>query len=165
MLAASLARLGHILGRLLLPLLLPAVAWGQTARPPAFFTTYTYTAYTVYDTTSTDPPTQVRGVGGTLLLRPAGTYEKRLSIVGARGPVYFRQTGTFTLASDSIRFAFTDLKGADVQRGTFRFDPATRRLTLTILGYPPGNRGVYELEAQAAPVVVPIKKARKRKRG
>ena len=56
MLAASLARLGHILGGLLLPLL-PAVAWGQTAPPPAFFTTYTYTAYTVYDTTSTDPPT------------------------------------------------------------------------------------------------------------
>ena len=165
MLSASLARLSYILGGLLLPLLLPEIAWGQAIRPPAFFTTYTYTAYTVYDTTSTDPPTQVRGVGGTLLLTPAGTYEKRLSIVGARGPMYFRQTGTFTLNGDSIRFAFTDLKGADVQRGTFRFDPATRRLTLTILGYPSGNRGVYKLEAQEAPAVGPTKKARKRKRG
>jgi len=155
-----------MLGGALLALLLPAAALGQAARPPSFFTTYAYTAYTVHDTTSTDPPTHVRGVGGTLRLRPAGTYEKRLSIVGPQGPRYFNQTGTYTFAGDSIRFAFTDRKGADVQRGTFRFDPATRRLTLTILGYPAGNRGVYELVAQEAPApMLPAKKARKRKRG
>ena len=120
---------------------------------PTFYATYTYTAYTVYDTTSTDPPTVVNGVGGTLTLRADGTYEKHFSIVIPSGPYYFNQTGQFTLAGDSIRFAFSDLKGADVQRGTFRFEPTTRHLTLTILGYPAGNRGVYELDA--APRVAP----------
>lgn len=117
---------------------------------PSFYTTYHYTAYTVYDNTSTEPPTEVRGVGGSLLLRADGTYEKRLSIVAPSGPHYFNQTGRFSLAGDSIRFAFTDLKGADVQRGTFRFDPAGKRLTISILGYPPGNQGVYELVAADA---------------
>ena len=126
---------------------------------PSFYTTYTYTAYTVYDTTTTERPTRVGGVGGSLTLRPAGTYEKRLRIARATGPLYFRQDGTFTLAGDSIRFAFTDQKGADVQRGTFRFEPATQRLTITILGYPAGNRGVYELVA--APPTTPARPAPK----
>lgn len=140
--------------------LLPApAAQTQTVSPlPSFYTKYTYTAYTVYDTTSAEPPTVVRGVGGWLILRPAGSYEKRLSITGPNGPLFFRQDGTYTLTGDSIRFAFSDLKGPDVQRGTFRFDPATRHLTVTILGYPTGNRGVYELEAAAAPPPpVPLK--------
>ncbi|GAB3571452.1 hypothetical protein [Hymenobacter daeguensis] len=134
------------LGSLLLTGLLPAKA--QAPRPlPSFFGTYTYTAYTVHDTTSADPPTVVQGVGGTLTLNAAGTYAKRLSIAGHSGPMLFRQDGTFTLTGDSIRFAFRDQKGPDVQRGTFRFNPATRHLTITILGYPAGNRGVYELVA------------------
>ncbi|GAC1376918.1 MAG: hypothetical protein NVSMB30_23000 [Hymenobacter sp.] len=125
---------------------MPQVAGAQLdAPPPTFYTTYRYTAYTVYDNTATEPPTRVRGVGGSLTLRPAGTSEKRLSIAGPNGPMYFRQDGTFTLRGDSIRFAFSDLKGPDVQRGTFRFSPATQRLTLTIFGYPAGNKGVYEL--------------------
>jgi hypothetical protein len=41
-----------------------------------------------------------------------------------------------------------------VQRGTYRFDPATRHLTITILGYPAGNKGVYELVA-AEPTAAP----------
>ena len=127
---------------------------------PSFYTTYTYTAYTVYDTTTAGLPTRVRGVGGSLTLRPAGTYEKRLRIARATGPLYFRQDGTFTLAGDSIRFAFADQKGADVQRGTFRFEPATQRLTITILGYPAGNRGVYELIA-APPTTTPARPAPK----
>ena len=132
---------------LLLPLL-AQTAWCQQAAPlPAFFSTYHYTAYTVYDTTSPDAPTTVTGVGGALTLRSNGTYEKHLSIVRNGTPYYFNQTGRFTLAGDSIQFAFTDLKGADVQRGTFQFDPATRHLTLIILGYPTGNKGVYELVA------------------
>ena len=136
----------------------------QAPALPSFFTTYGYTAYTVYDATSDGPPTTVRGVGGTLVLRPNGTYEKRLSIVNAGGPHYFRQDGTFTLRGDSIRFAFTDLKGADVQRGTFRFEPARRRLTLTLLGYPAGNKGVYELVAAGAPPVPTVAPVRARRR-
>ena len=145
--------------QLLLLSLLPLLAHAQTVSPPSFYTTYSYTAYTVFDTTSPDPPTAVRGVGGSLLLRPDGTYEKHLSIVAPSGPYYFNQAGTFTLTGDSIRFAFTDLKGADVQRGTFRFDPTSRHLTLTILGYPTGNKGVYELVAAEAPAAAPTSPA------
>jgi hypothetical protein len=156
------------LGSLLLAGLLPAKAQAQTARPlPSFFGTYTYTAYTVHDTTSADPPTVVQGVGGTLTLNAAGTYAKRLSIAGNNGPMLFRQDGTFTLAGDSIRFAFRDQKGADVQRGTFRFNPATRHLIITILGYPAGNRGVYELVAAApkpTPATPATKTGKKRRR-
>ena len=142
----------------------------QTTPPlPSFYATYNYTAYTVYDNTSSEPPTEVRGVGGSLTLRPEGTYEKHLSIVAPSGPHYFNQTGRFTLTGDSIRFAFTDLKGADVQRGTFQFDPATRHLTLTIIGYPAGNKGVYELVAVApkpatAPQLPRAKTSKKRRR-
>ena len=146
--------------RLLLLTGLPAVARAQATPPlPSFYTTYSYTAYTVFDATSPDAPTTVSGVGGVLTLRPDGTYEKHLSIVANGTPHYFNQTGRFILTGDSIRFAFSDLKGADVQRGIFRFDPATRHLMLTILGYPAGNRGVYELvaadTAPAAPVTAP----------
>ncbi|MBO2007839.1 hypothetical protein [Hymenobacter negativus] len=151
---------------LLLIALLSGTARAQTARPlPNFFTTYTYTAYTVYDTTSTDPPTVVRGVGGTLTLNSTGSYAKRLSIAGNNGPMLFKQDGTFTLTGDSIRFAFRDQKGADVQRGTFRFNPTTRQLIITILGYPAGNRGVYELvapEPQPKAPAVNISKKRRR---
>ena len=134
-----------------------AVRAQTTPALPSFYTSYSYTGYTVFDTTSPDAPTTVRGVGGALLLRPNGTYEKHLNIVANGTPHYFNQTGGFTLAGDSIRFAFADRKGADVQRGTFRFDPATRHLTLTILGYPTGNKGVYELVAAdpAVPVALP----------
>ena len=133
--------------------LLPAIGRTQSVSLPSFYTRYNYTAYTVFDTTSPDS-TVVGGVGGSLLLRPDGTYEKHLRIVAPSGPYYFHQAGTFTLTGDSIRFAFTDLKGADVQRGTFRFEPTSRHLTLTILGYPTGNKGVYELlaaDTEAAP--------------
>ena len=116
--------------------------------PAAFYTTYSYTAYTVYDHTTGDPPTEVQGVGGTLALRADGTYDKRLTLLlGTSGPRYFTQRGSFTTKGDSIYFKFTDLKGPDVQRGTFRYVPQTRRLTVTIAGYPPGNQGVYELVA------------------
>lgn len=155
------------LGSLLAAGLVPAWAWAQAPQPlPSFFGTYAYTAYTVHDTTSTDPPTEVSGVGGTLTLNPGGTYAKRLSIAGNNGPMLFRQDGTFILTGDSIRFAFRDQKGADVQRGTFRFQPTTRHLTITILGYPAGNRGVYELVATepAPPAVAPAPKTGKKRR-
>ncbi|MFD2720112.1 hypothetical protein ACFST9_15420 [Hymenobacter monticola] len=147
----------NLLAIILWPTLLPA----QTIPvPPTFYTTYTYTAYTVYDSTTAGPPTRVSGVGGTLTLRADGSYEKHLSIVASGKPYYFNQTGTYTLAGDSIRFAFSDLKGADVQRGTFRFQPATRRLGITIFGYPAGNRGEYELVP--TPPQPPVKKPKPR---
>lgn len=120
--------------------------------PVTFYTTYTYTAYTVYDLTTGEPPTKVTGVGGTLTLRADGTYAKRLSLLlGDSGPRYFAQQGKFTTKGDSIVFRFTDLKGSDVQRGTYRYNAKTRRLSITIDGYPPGNKGVYELVATAPP--------------
>ncbi|WP_151087827.1 hypothetical protein [Hymenobacter baengnokdamensis] len=120
--------------------------------PVAFYTTYSYTAYTVVDLTTGEPPTSVPGVGGTLALRADGTYDKRLSLLmGDSGPRFFTQHGRFTTKGDSIIFRFTDLKGPDVQRGTFRYVAATRRLTITIDGYPKGNKGVYELLATSSP--------------
>lgn len=125
---------------------------GPSAPGPTLplFATYRYTAYTVYDSSSIDPPTAVSGVGGTLTLRPDSTYEKRLSIKGPNGTMYFKQDGRFSLRGDSIRFAFTDQKGPDVQRGTYRYKPGTRQLTITIFGYPAGNKGVYELVKSTA---------------
>ena len=139
-------------------LALPGAAWAQVAAPPTFYTRDRYTAYTVFDASEDGPPTRVSGVGGTLTLRADGTYEKRMSILAPSGPYYFNQTGRFVLTGDSIRFSFTDAKGSDTQRGTFRFDSARRRLTLTIFGYPSGNKGVYELAAaKAAGKPVPAK--------
>ena len=133
----------------------PAAAQVPTA-PLLLIGNYRYTGYTVFDAESPNEPTAVRGVGGTLLLRPDGTYAKRLTLALGTRTVPFSQDGTYTLAGDSIRFAFRDQKGADVQRGTARLDSLGRHLTLTILGYPAGNQGVYELEAaSAAPAVAP----------
>ncbi len=118
--------------------------------PAAFYTTYSYTGYTVVDLTTGEPPTQVPGVGGTLALRADGTYDKRLSLLmGDSGPRMFAQHGRFTTKGDSIVFRFTDLKGPDAQRGTYRYAAKTRRLTITLDGYPTGNKGVYELVATA----------------
>lgn len=140
---------------------LHAPGFAQSPAPPALNTTYAYTAYTVLDATSPDPPTQVRGVGGTLRLNADSTYTKRFTLQLNDGPRAFTQAGRFALAGDSIRFVFTDAKGPDVQRGAFRFDPATRHLTLTILGYPAGNQGVYELvAAKDEPAAVPKPRAK-----
>lgn len=144
-------------GALLLGALLwPSAGHAQPARPAAgppaaLYATYRYVAYTVYDHTDGDPPTRVAGVGGTLTLFPTGAYDKRLRIAGPNGARDFVQHGQCTVRGDSIRFAFTDAQGFDVQRGTYRYDARARRLTVTIAGYPPGNRGVYELVADAAP--------------
>lgn len=135
-------------------LLRPGAGHAQPARPArppaALCATYRYVAYTVYDHTDGDPPTHVAGVGGTLTLFPTGAYDKRLRITGPNGARDFVQHGQCTVAGDSIRFAFADAQGFDVQRGTYRYDAKTRRLTIAIAGYPPGNRGVYELVAEAA---------------
>ena len=128
-----------------------AAAQAPVAAPPLLLIgNYRYTGYTVFEAESPNEPTVVRGVGGTLTLRPDGTYAKRLTLALGTRTVPFSQEGAFTLSGDSIRFAFRDQKGADLQRGTARLDSTGRHLTLTILGYPPGSQGVYELEAAPA---------------
>ena len=135
--------------------LLPVAFWPAAAQaqvppqapaPLRLIGHYRYTAYTVFDAESPNEPTAVRGVGGTLILRPDGTFAKRLSLTLGARTVPFAQDGTYALAGDSIRFAFRDQKGADVQRGTARLDSTGQHLTIIILGYPAGNQGVYELE-------------------
>lgn len=149
-----------VLGALLRPAAGPAQPTRPARPPAALYATYHYTAYTVYDHTDGTPPTRVAGVGGTLTLFPTGTYDKRLRITRPNGARDFVQHGQCTVSGDSIRFAFTDAQGFDVQRGTYRFDAKTHRLTITITGYPPGNRGVYELVAAAAPGAHPAPKRR-----
>ena len=147
-------------------LLWPGIGQAQPMRPAkvgppvTLYATYRYLAYTVYDHADGDPPTRVAGVDGTLTLFPTGAYDKRLRITGPNGAREFVQHGQCTVRGDSIRFAFTDAQGFDVQRGTYRLDARTRRLTVTIAGYPPGNRGVYELVADAAPGLRPAPKRR-----
>jgi|GEM_PF-1299502 len=136
----------------------PKASYFEASQLKSFYGTYRYTAYTVYDLTSDEPPTPVRGVGGTLTLGADGRYQKRLTIQLNQGPMAFNQDGQFTIKGDSIRFAFTDAKGHDVQRGTFRFDPQTQALEITIIGYPSGNKGVYALQGGA---VAPAKSAGK----
>lgn len=128
----------------LMPLLLT-----QPGEPPvAFYTTYGYTGYTVYDFTEGQPPTRVAGVGGTLTLRADGSYDKRLSLLlGDSGPRFFSQHGRFRTQGDSIFFSFEDRTGPDVQRGTFRYEPAGQKLRISLAGYPAGNHGDYELQA------------------
>lgn len=131
---------------------MPAAA--QAPAPLRLIGNYRYTGYTVFEAESPNEPTAVRGVGGTLLLRPDGTYAKRLTLALGTRTIPFTQDGTYTLAGDSIRFAFRDQKGADVQRGTARLDSVGRHLTIIILGYPAGSQGLYELEAAPAEAVI-----------
>jgi len=131
--------------------------------PPTFYATYRYQRYTVVNPDSGEPPTQIPGAGGTLTLRPDGSYDKRLRLpIGDGPPRAFDQQGQFTTLGDSIFFRFADKNGADTQRGQFQFQPATRRLQVTIAGYPPGNAGIYELSAApdslAQLVVAPVTK-------
>ena len=148
-----LARCAPLLLGLLPALSGPVAGQVPAAALPPLAGTYCYTSYTVFDAESPNEPTAVRGVDGTLTLRPDGTYAKRLSLALGTRTIPFTQDGTYTLAGDSIRFAFRDQQGSDVQRGTARLDSAGRHLTLTILGYPAGNQGVYELEAVPAPAI------------
>ena len=126
----------------------PGAAQPASPLPPAFYATYAYRAYSVVNPGSGEPPARIPGAGGTLRLRPDGRYAKRLRLqIGAGPPREFNQQGRFTTQGDSIFFLFTDPNGTDTQRGTFRYQPATRQLTITIAGYPPGNAGIYELTA------------------
>jgi hypothetical protein len=116
---------------------------------PSFFSTYTYLSYTIQDKATSAEPMAARGVGGTLTLRPDGTFQKRLTLAGNGGTMSFDQDGRFTFAGDQIKFTYTDKKGQSrTDQGTFRLKPAARLLTLTLIGYPAGNKGIYTLRVQ-----------------
>jgi hypothetical protein len=139
---------------LLASLLLAAPAGQAQVRPkavprlaPSFFSTYAYLTYTILDKGTSATPMEAQGVGGTLTLRPDGTYQKALTIAGNGGTMRFDQTGRFRFTADRIAFAYTDKKGQPrTDEGTFRLTNGI--LTLTILGYPAGNQSVYTLRAQ-----------------
>ncbi|WBO85432.1 hypothetical protein [Hymenobacter yonginensis] len=114
---------------------------------PSFFSTYAYLTYTILDKGTSAAPMAAQGVGGTLTLRPDGTYQKALTIAGNGGTMRFDQTGRFRFTADRIAFTYTDKKGQPrTDEGTFRLTNGI--LTLTILGYPAGNQSVYTLRAQ-----------------
>lgn len=114
---------------------------------PSFFSTYAYLRYTILDKGTSPTPMAAQGVGGTLSLRPDGTYQKAMSIAGNGGTMRFDQTGRFRFTANRIAFTYTDKKGQTrTDEGTFQL--VNGILTLTILGYPAGNQSVYTLRAQ-----------------
>ncbi|QJX48029.1 hypothetical protein HMJ29_14210 [Hymenobacter taeanensis] len=116
---------------------------------PSFFSTYTYLSYSIQDKATSAEPMAAQGVGGTLTLRPDGTYQKRLKLAANGGTMSFDQDGRFTFTGDRITFSYTDKKGQPrTDQGTFRLQPAARLLTLTLIGYPAGNTGIYTLRVQ-----------------
>ncbi|MCB2378984.1 copper resistance protein NlpE [Hymenobacter sp. BT635] len=139
----------------LLALLGAAPAAAQKPKPKAapvltasFFRSYTYLSYAIVDRETSAKPMAAQGVGGTLTLHPDGTYQKRLQLSGNGGVINFSQDGRFTFSGDQITFSYTDGKGqARTDQGTFLFQPKARTLTLTLIGYPAGNKGIYTLRA------------------
>ncbi|GAA3929041.1 hypothetical protein [Hymenobacter algoricola] len=130
-----------------------AVAAAKPAKIPgpaaSFFTTYGYLTYAIVDRETKAAPIAARGVGGTLSLHPDGTYQKRLTLQGNGGTLRFDQDGRFTFTGQQVTFSYTDSKGQPrVDQGTFRLQPAVGLLTLTLIGYPAGNQGIYTLRAQ-----------------
>jgi hypothetical protein len=132
-----------------------APAAASDSGPVTFFTTYQYTAYTIFDKSNGEEPIQAEGVSGTLTLRPDGSFAKRMQLSSPQGPMNFNQDGTFTISGDNISFSYTDSKGqARTDTGTFRLNSKPQRLVITLEGYPAGNRGVYTLLAQDAGIQV-----------
>ncbi|TGE25046.1 hypothetical protein E5K00_07570 [Hymenobacter aquaticus] len=114
----------------------------------SFFRSYTYLSYAIVDTETSAKPMLAQGVGGSLTLHPDGTYQKRLQLAGNGGTMSFSQDGRFTFSGDQITFRYTDSKGqARSDQGSFVFQPKARTLTLTLIGYPAGNKGIYTLRA------------------
>ncbi|MBO0356359.1 lipocalin family protein [Hymenobacter sp. BT186] len=130
----------------------PAVLAQRKAAPvaalkPSFFTTYTYLTYSILDKESGPAPVAASGVGGTLTLRPDGTYQKHLTLTVNQNPMPFDQTGRFTFTGNKITFTYTDKKGQSrTDQGTFSL--RNNLLTLVIEGYPAGNSSTYTLRAQ-----------------
>ena len=114
---------------------------------PSFFSTYTYLTYSILDKATSPAPIAAKGVGGTLTLRPDGTFQKALTLAGNGGTMRFDQSGRFAFTADRITFSYTDKKGQPrTDEGTFRL--AKGLLTLTMQGYPAGNQSIYTLRAE-----------------
>lgn len=115
------------------------------ASPKAgFYTTYDYLTYAIKDLSNGSEPMLAKGVGGTLTLRPDGTYQKRLTLAANGTQMRFDQDGRFVFAADRITFTYTDSKGQPrTDQGTFVLRNGL--LTLTLQGYPAGNQGIYTL--------------------
>ncbi|MBX0290354.1 copper resistance protein NlpE [Hymenobacter sp. HSC-4F20] len=114
---------------------------------PSFFTTYSYLTYSILDRGTSPTPMPAKGVGGTLTLRPDGTYQKRLTLSANGGTMPFDQDGRYTFAGNRISFSYTDKKGQSrTDAGTFQLRNGL--LTLTMQGYPAGNQSIYTLRQQ-----------------
>ncbi|SNR34523.1 MULTISPECIES: hypothetical protein [Hymenobacter] len=114
---------------------------------PSFFTTYSYLSYTILDKGTSPTPMPARGVGGTLALRPDGSYQKRLTLAGNGTTLRFDQDGRYTFAGDKISFSYADKNGQPrTDQGTFRLRNGV--LTIEIQGYPAGNQSTYTLRQQ-----------------
>lgn len=118
------------------------------ARPaPSFFTTYEYLSYSILDKATSPDPMSARGVGGTLTLRPDGTFQKHLTLAMNGGTMPFDQEGRFTFSGNRISFSYTDKKGQPrTDEGTFELRNGV--LTITLQGYPATNQSVYTLRQQ-----------------
>ncbi|MCR5889373.1 hypothetical protein LRS06_16680 [Hymenobacter sp. J193] len=115
------------------------------ASPKAgFYTTYEYLTYAILDQSAGPEPVAAQGVGGTLTLRPNGTYQKRLTLAANGTTLHFDQDGRFAFTADHITFIYTDSKGQPrTDEGTFVLRNGL--LTLTMQGFPAGNQGIYTL--------------------
>ncbi|MBT2556687.1 hypothetical protein J7E24_02745 [Hymenobacter sp. ISL-91] len=115
--------------------------------PAPFFGTYAYLSYTILDRESSPEPLPAQGVGGTLTLRPDGTYQKRLTLTANGGLMRFDQDGRYTFTSGRIRFTHTDKNGRPrTDEGTFRL--AKDQLIIVVAGFPVGNQSTYTLQRQ-----------------
>ncbi|WP_354577674.1 hypothetical protein [Hymenobacter sp. UYP22] len=135
----------------LLLALLPAVVLAQRPRAVApsasFFATYAYLTYSILDKGTSPTPLPAKGVGGTLLLRPDGSYQKRLTLAGNGTTLRFDQDGRFTFSGDHISFVHSDRNGnSRTDEGTFRLRNGL--LTITLNGFPAGNQSIYTLQRQ-----------------
>ncbi|MBH8569698.1 hypothetical protein KB206_12455 [Microvirga sp. STS02] len=117
-----------------------------TGLPPKFFGTYTYTVYLVYDPAYGQKPTNTRGVGGTLTLGAAGSYEKKLQIPGPYGSYHFDETGRYTIKGQNIEFTYTNSKGKPVTYGgTFSYSEPALSLSMILNQDANGGREVFGL--------------------
>ncbi|RSK47114.1 hypothetical protein [Hymenobacter rigui] len=124
-----------------------AAAAAPAAKLPAqFFGTHTYVAYVIFDPNHSSQPTRTRGVGGTLWLGPAGTYEKKLKIPGPYGPYTFNESGRYTVKGNRINFTYAESKGQPVSYGgTFHFDTASLSMGMILNEDEKGGREVFGL--------------------
>ena len=130
----------------------PAAQAQRTTKPvpnlaTSFLTTYTSLSYSILDKGTSPEPMAAQGVGGTLTLRPDGMYQKRLTLSANGGAMSFDQDGRFTFTGDRITFTYTDKKGQP-RTDQGRFQLRNSLLTLTIEGYPAGNKSIYTLRQQ-----------------